>query len=271
MNKTNISWTDFTWNPITGCTKVSEGCKFCYAEGVAERFWGNQIVDVKNQIDGAGERRRRFTDIIVHDNRLDEPMRRKKSAKIFVCSMGDLFHEDVNYLHRVSQAIIFATMLVAPQHTYQVLTKRPKAMKKFADKWFFTMKGKYQPLPNVWLGVTAENQRTADERIPILLETPASVRFVSLEPLLERIDIRTLIGKHWAQPIIYSYPIDWVIVGCESGPKKRECKIEWVEDVVNQCKSAGVAVFVKQLNINGKVITDINKFPKELQIREFPS
>jgi len=119
------------------------------------------------------------------------------------------------------------------------------------------------PLPNLHLGVTCENQRTADERIPVLLQIPAAVRFLSLEPLLE--DIRL-------NPINFHYKgfINWVIIGCESGPGRRPCKLEWVRNIVDQCKAAGVPVFVKQLDINGVVEHDINKFPEDLKIREYP-
>ena len=176
MSKTRIEWTEHTWNPMSGCTKISDGCKNCYAEKMANRL---KAMGVKGYENGFA--------VTLHPEKLREPLERKKPTMYFVCSMGDLFHEDVPFDY-IDQ--IFSTMVLCPQHTFQVLTKRPDRMKKYLedeDRKFLDIAGKNScvyPLPNVWLGVTAENQEQADKRIPILLDTPAAVRFVSIEPML---------------------------------------------------------------------------------------
>ncbi len=234
---TKIQWTDTTWNPVTGCTKVSPGCLNCYAEKMAKRL---QAMGQPKYADGFK--------VKLHPDVFDKPLHWKKPRKIFVCSMSDLFHEDVPIAFI---DCVIHTMAVCPQHKFQLLTKRPERMK-------FVLGGK-GVLPNVWLGVTAEDQQRAHERIPPLHAAPAAVRFLSLEPLLGPI----FLGS-------YLIGIDQVIVGGESGPNRRECKIEWVRDIVEQCRSAGVAVFVKQLHIDGKLVKDIEQFPEDLRIREFP-
>lgn len=238
MSKSNIEWTEFTWNPVTGCTKVSQGCKFCYAETIANRFWKD----------------RKFTDVQFHPERLDQPIKIKKPTMIFVNSMSDLFHEKI-----YGQDIINILSVIddTPQHIFQVLTKRPARMKAIMDFY-------HKVIPNLWLGVSVEDQKTADERIPMLLESPAKVRWLSIEPLIEQVNC-----LQWDNNV-YEKKIDWVVVGCESGPHKRECKIQWVELIVNQCKEYGIPVFVKQLQLNGKVIKEVSQFPKHLQIRQYP-
>ncbi|MHB1098118.1 MAG: DUF5131 family protein [Burkholderiales bacterium] len=195
---TSIEWTDVVWNPVTGCSKVSEGCRNCYAEAVAHRFWGA----------------RKFTDVQCHADRLAQPLHWKKPRRIFVNSMSDLFHEAVpdEFIDR-----IFAVMALTSHHTYQILTKRPSRMQDYAaqllnegDRWSrfgdavgplignqaYELAGERPwPLPNVWLGVSIEDPVTADERIPILLRTPAAVRFVSIEPILGIVDIRRYLGE----------------------------------------------------------------------------
>jgi protein gp37 len=371
-----------TWNPVTWCTKVSAGCKNCYAEGVANRFWGD----------------RKFTDVRTHADRLDEPLRWRKPRRVFVNSMSDLFHEYVpdEFIDRV-----FAVMSLAPQHTFQVLTKRPRRMREYvrsrtaeqcllaADEGrargvmaeeprlsFFArallgsinggVSKRDWPLPNVWLGVSCEDQKSADERIPLLLRTPAAVRFLSCEPLIGPVDLagwgaaivaddfhaaqpatwdgyqwpewvpaeeRRQIEKFWSvqdgrgprgwienqrtnrtpasgarvgvtlanggwgtvvpalSPLAvkrgrwlhswnnvgrvitddgeticasagfgpswlerwlqadgkYRHQLHWVIAGGESGPGARPCDVAWIRSIVEQCKAAGVAAFVKQL------------------------
>ncbi len=238
MSDTSIEWTEKTWNPVTGCSKVSPGCANCYAEGVANRFWAKQYRPMLS--DGSGKtidvvstshhekmlaegtaRPRRFTDVMTHEDRLVEPLRWRKPARIFVNSMSDLFHEDVPdaFIDRV-----FAVIALAPQHTFQILTKRPERMRAYLDlfalvddrveqaaDWIresigveapngYAVSSRFKraadalgrfawPLPNVWLGVSVENQHFADERIPLLLQTPTAVRFVSCEPLLGPVDI----------------------------------------------------------------------------------
>ncbi len=192
-DKTGIAWTDATWNPVTGCSKVSQGCKNCYAE----REWGRLSANPK----AMAYYGRAFTDIACHEDRLDQPLRWKKPRMIFVNSMSDLFHEDVpdDFIDRV-----FAVMALAENHTFQVLTKRPERMLRWFDPGFDNREhavGQAMreiaaarggddaglpewPLPNVWLGVSVEDHATADERIPLLLQAPAAVRWVSAEPLI---------------------------------------------------------------------------------------
>ncbi len=244
-DSSEIQWTDATWNPTSGCTKISPGCAHCYIERTPPmRMKGRKFVGGKIPLE-------------LHENRLDAPLHWKKPRRIFVNSMSDLFHEDVpdEFIDKV-----FAVMALAPQHTFQVLTKRAERMQKhcsyinfgfnvglaamkmvpdFIERFEFDSKAGL-PLPNVWLGVSVEDQQRADERIRLLLQTPAAVRFLSCEPLLGPLDGRF-------------NTLDWVIVGGESGPNSRPCNLAWVRSIVAQCKAAGVACFVKQL---GQVVID---------------
>ena len=195
--------------------------------------------------------------------RLNEPLKRKKPTMYFVNSMSDLFHKDVPFGFLMDA---FMVMREAGQHTFQILTKRPERILEFAEDYTRRTTGQLSEFPNVWLGVSVENQRTADERIPYLLKTPAAIRFLSCEPLLEKIDLLNYI-LHEPHP---QEKLDWIIIGCESGKNRRECKIEWVESIVNQFRGTGVKIFIKQLSINGKVEKDIKKFPSHLQVREYP-
>lgn len=261
-DKTGIVWTDATWNPTTGCTKVSPGCKHCYAE----REWPRMVRLVPSY---AG---RAFTDVRCHEDRLDQPLRWKKPRKVFVNSMSDLFHPDVPdlFIDRV-----FAVMALAPRHTFQVLTKRPGRMRDYLGCAEMSIRDevKYEdiaqsmpwPLPNVWLGVSVEDQATADERIPILLQTPAAVRWISAEPLLGLVNL-TLLGAdrpyyidalrrnmRSTAPISLdpSPPeetgrLDWVVAGGESGPRARPMHPGWVRSLRDQCAAAGVAFLFKQ-------------------------
>lgn len=195
-DKSAIEWTDATWNPVTGCTKVSQGCKNCYAETLAKRLWAYQYPP---NADGSP---RKFTDIRLHPERLELPLRWKRPRHIFVNSVSDLFHES---LHPADIVPIFNVMYQAKQHIFQILTKRSDRMLDFATrltwsnqfgtKQYLAVTGRDNKpsspvvLPNVWLGTSIEDQITADERIPTLLQTPAAVRFVSCEPLLGPIDL----------------------------------------------------------------------------------
>ena len=266
-DKSKIEWTDATWNPITGCSKVSPGCARCYAERVSLRFrhslapWTPENAQDNVQL---------------HPERLDQPLRWRRPRRVFVNSMSDLFHELVpdDYI-----ASVFDIMGASPQHQFQVLTKRPDRMAEWFDfvgiclmrdgvirgcrlvgdwKW---------PLDNVWLGVSVENQRWADRRIPLLRRTPASLRFLSCEPLIRPLDLSDhLIG------------VDWVIVGGESGPGARPIAIEWVRDLIDQCATAQVSVFVKQLGTAwSKAVGasdhkggDWDEWPEDLRVREYP-
>ncbi len=212
MKKTKIEWTEETWNPTTGCTKVSAGCKFCYAETMANRL---QAMGAPGYANGF-----KFS---LMPGRLEQPLKKKKPTKYFVNSMSDLFHEKMpeEFLDK-----IFDVIEKTPRHIYQILTKRDKRMVDY-------FKNKSIP-KNVWLGVTSENRKDGLPRIDNLRKINAAVKFLSIEPLLEDLGKINLKG------------IDWVIVGGESGHKARPMKEEWAVNVKNQCKKANVPFFFKQ-------------------------
>jgi len=210
--KTSIEWTEQTWNPTVGCSKVSPGCAHCYAEVMARRL---KAMRVKGYEKGFS--------LTLLPKRLEEPIRRKQPTVYFVNSMSDLFHERIpdSYLRQVLTSI-----RQAPQHTFQILTKRAERMADFFQG---------QTLPhNVWLGVTVEDRTHGLSRLDFLRGISCSVRFVSAEPLLEDLDAINLSGIHW------------VIVGGESGPKARPMKREWVLNLKHQCDAQGSAFFFKQ-------------------------
>lgn len=304
---TTIAWTTESWNPIravnpaTGkvgwyCQKVSPGCFNCYAQ-TWNRFRGNgRRYDVRG---GEG------LHIAISVDALMKPLQWKKGRRVFVCSMTDLFldqHTD----EMIDQ--VFAVMLASPQHTFQVLTKRPERARKY-----LTTRGRLDdiygqgyiigrpvdaaawPLPNVWVGVSAEDQERADERIPVLLETPAAVRWVSYEPALGPIDftdirageaawrLNALTGEEFYPGSIRrgAYAkLDWIVVGGESGRGARPFHIEWAQNTIDQCRAAGVAVFVKQLGtVIAKNHPDVfedskgenpEEWPQRLRVREYP-
>jgi len=223
MGNSKIEWTDEVWNPVTGCTKVSAGCKNCYAERMSKRLAGRV---------GYPAAPHNF-DVVYHPDRLSEPMRWRKPLRVFVCSMGDLFHKDVpDWAIRE----VFWRMDIARQHTFQVLTKRPERMAEWlADK---------PCLPNVWLGTSVENQQAADERIPWLVRTPAAVRFLSCEPLLGPVDLNVSYGQGVGDLLIDG--LGWCIAGGESGPGARPMHPNWARSLRDQCNAAGVAFFHKQ-------------------------
>jgi protein gp37 len=211
LKPSKIEWTESTWNPVTGCTKISTGCKNCYAERMAKRL---QAMGQPNYVNGF--------EVTCHPETLKMPYKWKKPQMIFVNSMSDLFHNEVpaSFIDE-----IFFTMNETPWHTYQVLTKRAGRLKVISKRLNWT--------PNIWMGVTVE---TADHmnRIDHLRQVPAAVRFLSLEPLLGPLPNLNLTG------------INWVIVGGESGPGARPMKKEWAEDLRDQCLSANVPFFFKQ-------------------------
>ena len=233
-DKTGIEWTDATWNPIRGCSRVSEGCRNCYAEHTAARFSGKGkpyegLATIKNvqRPDGSTlTTEYHWTgEVRLIESALDAPLRWKKPRMIFVNSMSDLFHPKVQPQWMMK---IFEVMARANWHTFQVLTKRPATMLDF-----LTHRNDLNVLPNVWLGVSVEDRKTKF-RIDWLRETPAAVRFLSIEPLLEEIGKLKLTGIHW------------VIVGGESGPCARPMHPDWARSVRDQCQAAGVPFFFKQ-------------------------
>lgn len=231
MNKTKIEWTDRTWNPVTGCTKVSQGCKNCYAERLYERFNGKGT----------------FNLVHLHPERLNAPAGWKKPSMIFVNSMSDLFHESVPFQF-IQQ--VFLKMLYTPRHTYQVLTKRPDIAANFFEFLRVSDNVMYDSIycnPQILVGVSVEDQQTADERIPFLVQFP-SHRFVSCEPLLGRIDILRAMGKAYEnrKAINGQRAINWVICGGESGPKARPMHPDWARFLRDQCYGFNIPFFFKQ-------------------------
>jgi protein gp37 len=261
--KTSIEWTDRTWNPVRGCSRVSEGCRHCYAERQAARFSGpgrpfDGFVRIQT---GIGPQWTGKVELV--EEHLADPLHWRKPQRIFVNSMSDLFHENLSY-----QAIdqVFAVMALCPQHTFQVLTKRPQRMLDYLNEATCFM-----PLSfgNVWLGVSVEDQETADERIPLLLQTPAAVRFVSYEPALGPVDLYQYLGGA-RNPIGSAYGgigLDWVIVGGESGPGARPFDVASARQTISQCKAADVPCFVKQM---GSEVWDRNDSIGDGTPREWP-
>ena len=207
-----IEWTEKTWNPIVGCTKVSPGCKHCYAEGMAKRLQAMKAHAYKNAFQ-----------LTLLPYRLNEPLLRKTPCTYFVNSMSDLFHEDVPFEY-IEQ--VFDTIRQAHWHTFQILTKRDERMAEF-------FRGRTVP-KNAWMGVSVEDKKYGVPRIKSLRKVKAEIRFLSIEPLLEDVGKLNLKDIHW------------VIVGGESGPKARPMKEEWVDSIRHQCEEAEVAFFFKQ-------------------------
>ena len=244
MNKTGISWTDLTWNPVSGCSKVSPGCKHCYAEALSKR-WGRSF------------------DVTLHPEKLKEVRKIPSGSKVFVNSMSDLFHPKVptEFINQVFKAIE-----TRPDVTFQVLTKRPEEIHLRMPN--------LRPFPrNVWLGVSVE-MRIYTGRIDELIATGWKygelgghhcLKFVSFEPLLA--DIGTVKFHYLLSRV--KQGISWVIIGGESGPHHRPMKIEWARNLVRQAKDQGVAVWMKQLG-GIRPGGDLEDFPEDLRIREFP-
>ncbi len=247
MNTSSIEWTEYTWNPVTGCQKVSPGCDHCYAETFAERWRGIP-----------GHPYEQGFDLTLRPERLQQPFKWKKPSRVFVNSMSDLFHADVpaEYIEQV-----WETMRGTPRHTYQILTKRAERMERLTRG----LTSLSEPAPNVWLGVSVESP-TYYSRIRHLQRTPAAVRFLSCEPLLAPLPDLPLDG------------IAWVIVGGESGHGARPMHPDWVRDIRDQCQRAGVALFVKQMGsvwarstgVGGKGGV-LDEMPADLRIREMPN
>ena len=276
-DKTKIEWADATWNPVTGCTKVSPGCDHCYIDRSPPfRIERRRFVKECSHCSGDGfepmtgkwreshacsvcggdgevasSKVGASTGVRLHQDRTEIPLRWRKPRRVFVCSLADLFHDEVpdDYIARV-----FAVMGLARAHTFQVLTKRPARMRALlSSSWFQELvtvsmtrhpghvtgeRLPVLPFPNVWVGTTVENQEWADRRIPILLDTPAAVRFLSVEPMLGPVDLGA-----WVTP---RTPVDWVICGGESGPGARPMHPDWACGLRDQCVNAGVPFLFKQ-------------------------
>jgi len=255
-----IEWTTKTWNPIAGCSKVSEGCRNCYAERMSKRLAAmgrakyNDVIDDRGLWNGK---------IVLDEKALMVPLNTRKPTVFFVNSMSDLFHENMpdEWIAR-----IFDVMYRADWHTFQILTKRPQRMRDVVTSHHEEFNTHDKPPRHIWLGVSVENQQVADERIPLLLETPAGIRFLSCEPLLGPVDLNAV--RRWGYPVngageevcygsfaIWQEKpmraklrngIDWVIVGGESGPGARPMHPDWARSLRDQCKAADVAFFFKQ-------------------------
>lgn len=343
MGKTSIEWTKRTWNPLAGCTAKSPGCLNCYAATMSSRL------ELMGQAKYTGVtiqkgKRKVFNGLIHYDEKaLPAPLSIKKPDTFFVNSMSDLFwgdEDDLDTARRLGvidpQPVpfefidkVFAVMALTPQHTYQILTKRPERMKAYFDNdetkyriadaasalghsVYELPRGPFDfgqcddgkiddvwaeyPFNNVWLGVSVEDQKTADERIPLLLETPAAVRWLSCEPLLGETDILKYVDCEmpcFCGDIACDHPgIDWVVIGGESGSHARPFDIDWARSLIEQCRTGpdDTPVFVKQLGskpVDGTRMAfdedklpltltsrkggDISEWPENLQIREFPT
>lgn len=323
--QTTIEWTDRTWNPTRGCSRVSPGCENCYAERVAARFTKRGLA--YHGLAKIGKNGPRWTgEVVLVKDALHEPLSWKKPCRVFVNSMSDLFHEK---LTNEQIAAVFGVMAACPQHTFQILTKRSVRMREWfewvavrandgramfphdddgwhvrqllyvsakrADAEVPSHHGGPWPLPNVWLGVSVEDQQRADERIRDLVAVPASVHFLSCEPLLGPLeDLTTTIGTAMLDEDVLGkklHGVDWIIIGGESGPGAREMKVEWAWSIIEQCRAAKVAVFLKQMG--SKPTTDhrtrpdgedwiwttmcrsgkggdMSEWPARYRIREFP-
>ena len=288
-----IECTDATWNPVTGCTKVSPGCKHCYAERHWTRLRGNR---------GTIYYGRSFTDIQTHPERLDQPQRWRKPRLIFVNSMSDLFHPEVpfEFIHSM-----WRHMAASHQHIYQILTKRvERAAQFFAWNDRLPASERLRPhCKHIWFGASVEDQETADDRIPQLLRLPVAVRWICVEPMLAPVDLSPWLGlttsaagaggesrcQHcrWdnagARPA--SAAIHWLVVGGESGPRARACHVNWIADTLRECRKAGIAAFVRHLGSaahwdhagetclmpkSSRKIGSVAHWPAPLQMQAYP-
>lgn len=254
MSKTKIEWTDYTWNPISGCTKVSQGCKNCYAERFAGRRLKPFDTMVPRLLSAQPPRPREFRDVQFHPESFKRLNKIPSGSKVFVCSISDLFHDDVNdeWIDKIFQEFYDyqdERKKGRKELIFQVLTKRPKrALKYLTDRQYY--------LPNVWIGTSVEDQETADERIPILMKIPAAVKFLSIEPMLGPIDILESMSigldaateyflKH-GLPKVGIANLDWIICGGESGPGARPMASDWVRSIRDVCLKYKYPFFFKQ-------------------------
>lgn len=300
--KSDIEWTDGTWPIVQGCDYESPGCSHCYAVPLLWRLSHNPNRTISGPLQGVVAKnsagKLHFTGkVALREDRLDWPLKWRKPMKIFLPSHGDLFHPAVpdEFIDKV-----FAVMALAPQHTFQVLTKHASRMQDLLSEGL-NYEGPHWPLPNVHIGVTVEDQRRADERVPHLLRTPASVRWISAEPLLEALELRHL----WTWCPEHDFAsgfckdrhhegvqrVDWVVIGGESAQTRattREFHTEWARSLINQCEVWGVAAFMKQLGTKPvEGIVEIHPrppgksarykwhepehWPGDLRVQEFPA
>ena len=285
MAKTKIEWAEHTINPIRvqggwACTKISPGCQNCYSEAMNKRFGDGKPYD--------NSPKEYVLNLSVFDKLPDKP------TTVFVQSMSDLFHPDVpdDFIDKV-----FSMMAIYTEHQFLILTKRIEQMREYfavpsedlwADRWTQCEEPSATvfPLPNVALGVTVESPEYL-WRIEKLLQIPAAIRFVSLEPLLGDIDLTRVVDSRWEDKPYMNVlagsiwndemgtyadgeKLDWLIVGPETGPHRRPCPIEWIEHIVEQCQAADVPVFVKALSINGKISKNMADWPEHLRLRQMP-
>jgi protein gp37 len=331
-----IEWTDATWNPLRGCSRVSEGCRHCYAEGVARRFAGpGQPYEGLVRLDASGRPKAQWNGVVrMVPEHLGDPLRWTRPRRVFVNSMSDLFHESLEFEQIAS---VFEVMAMSPDHTFQVLTKRPERARGFfawvarhaeldrideGDVVFARNAGLLAddvrerrvealtldsadvvvewPLANVWLGVSVEHQAAADERIPVLLGTPAALRWVSYEPALGPVDFTRItwgngdfldaLRRDSYRGGLDSDRLDWIVVGGESGPGARPFDVAWARSTIEQCRVAAVPVFVKQLGarpyesvseatrgmggvglaLRDRKGGDMAEWPEDLRVREWP-
>lgn len=242
-------WWDDSWNPVTGCNddRISPGCDNCYAREMAEKR-------LRGKYGYPADEPFRVT---VHPDKFNQPLHWKKPRRIFVCSMGDLFHKHVPY-HVLCQVLWMAKQ--CPQHTFLICTKRADRMaylmsrEKVADDHA----GKQFPLPNIHLGTTVEHQDTVD-RIGHLLDAPAAVHWISFEPLLGPIHLGD-----------FRRYLDWMVIGCETGKHRRHCHTQWVATLVDQAKAVGIPVWVKQMEVAGRVSYDPAEWPEWARLRQLP-
>ncbi len=297
--ESTIGWTNASWNPVTGCTRVSAGCQHCYAETFANRWKG-----IKGHYFEEGFK------VLLRPDKLAEPLKWSKPRKIFVNSMSDIFHKEIpdSYIDK-----IFGVMASLPQHTFQILTKRPQRMVEYfqshridlAYRWAEGAKSVVEEkfkgtinenvrrqcthfgtkLPNVWMGVSVEDQWAADQRIPLLLGTPVAVRWVSCEPLLEEVNLNhiecnpdkpglSMSALHEQLDGCFynsTAQLDWVVVGGESGPGCRPMNFEWARSLKNQCQGSEAKFFMKQLGGTHDKREDLEDLPEDLRIREYPN
>ena len=261
MGTTKIQWATHSWPVVTGCSHAgSPGCDNCYAARMAATRLKHHP-RYKGLAEMSNGKPRWTGEVRLNEDVINEPYKWRKPRTVFIASMGDLFHPKVPFIFVVK---VFSAVILTQNCTFLVLTKRPERMKEFFSSW------KMSCPPNVWLGVTAENQQAANERIPVLVDTPAALRFVSCEPLLGRVSLRRWM---WSPAVTEGYPYDlrkvgdgwmgykcgfpdgikWVIAGAESGPNRRRAQLDWFRHLRHQSAEANVPYFLKQADIDGRL------------------